>query len=189
MSFWSALFGTSGQAISEPINAIGNVIDKLFTSDEEKLDKKIILERLIQVPALAQVELNKIEASHKSVFVSGWRPYIGWVCGAGLTFHFIINPIIQWITGHAGIPMQASELIELVIAMLGLSAMRTYEKLKNIKELNIKADKEDLAAIKSYITDLFKHEINNLKEHTAISIDSLVDKIKDMQLMLSRLKI
>ena len=81
MGFFSKLAGSS---IAEPIDAVGNVLDKLFTSDEEKLDKQILIERLRQQPVLAQVELNKVEAAHRTVFVAGWRPAIGWVCALGL---------------------------------------------------------------------------------------------------------
>ena len=66
-----------GGAAAQPVQAVGNVLDKLFTSDEERLDKKIILERLMQQPSLAQIELNKVEAQHRSLFVAGWRPFIG----------------------------------------------------------------------------------------------------------------
>jgi len=78
------------------VEVIGNVIDQLFTSDEERLDKKAILAQLALNPGLAQVELNKAEATHRSVFVAGWRPAIGWVCGTGLALAFVINPLFQW---------------------------------------------------------------------------------------------
>ena len=66
-------------ALAQPIEAIGNVLDKLFTSDDEKLSRQEALARLAQQPAMAQIEINKIEAAHRSVFVAGWRPFIGWV--------------------------------------------------------------------------------------------------------------
>ena len=81
-----------GDSASKPIEAVGNVLDGLFTSDEERLDKKIILERLAQQPSLAQTEINKVEASHRSMFVAGARPFILWVCGVGLANAFLIAP-------------------------------------------------------------------------------------------------
>jgi hypothetical protein len=60
MSIWSVLFG-GGQAIASPVEAVGNVFDKLFTSDEEKLQAQAVLEKLRQHPGELQVELNKIE--------------------------------------------------------------------------------------------------------------------------------
>lgn len=128
MSFWSKLVG-GGASIAQPVEAVGNVLDKLFTSDEERLDKKIVLERLAQQPGLAQVELNKVEAQHRSVFVAGWRPFIGWVCGVGLAFAFLVNPILQWSSSQPGPELPSDIMMELVIALLGLGALRTVEKI------------------------------------------------------------
>ena len=125
MSWLTKLFGG---ASAQPIEAVGNVLDKLFTSDEEKLDKRIILERLAQQPQLAQVELNKIEAQHRSIFVAGWRPFIGWVCGLGLANVFLLNPWIQWLTEKPGPAMATDVMVELVVALLGLGMLRTAEK-------------------------------------------------------------
>lgn len=128
MSFWS--FFTGGEAVATPVNAVGNVLDQLFTSDEERLDKKIVMERLQQQPALAQVELNKVEAQHRSIFVAGWRPAIGWICAIGLGFMFVINPMLQWYTSKPGPELPEDVILELVLALLGLGALRTFEKLK-----------------------------------------------------------
>jgi hypothetical protein len=127
MSFWTKLIG--GNA-AEPIDAIGNAFDKIFTSKEEKLQAAAVMEKLRQKPGELQVELNKIEAAHRSIFVAGWRPFLGWVCGAGLLFVFILNPIIQWISGNPGPAMPIDVMAELVIALLGLGALRTVEKLQ-----------------------------------------------------------
>lgn len=118
-----------GEAVAAPITAIGNVLDKLFTSDDERLDKQALLTKLAQQPNLAQVELNKVEAQHRSTFVAGWRPFIGWVCGVGLTFMFLINPILQWITSKPGPALPEDIVLELVLALLGLGALRTVEKM------------------------------------------------------------
>jgi hypothetical protein len=123
-------FFTAGKAVAQPVEAVGNVLDKLFTSDEERLDKKIVMERLQQQPGLAQVELNKVEAQHRSLFVAGWRPAIGWVCAVGLSFNFVINPILQWITNDPGPALPQDIMLELVLALLGLGALRTVEKLQ-----------------------------------------------------------
>lgn len=128
MSFLS--FFTGGEAVAAPVTAVGNVLDALFTSDEEKLDKKIVMQRLAQQPGLAQVELNKVEAQHRSLFVAGWRPFIGWVCGVGLLFMFLANPILQWLSAKPGPELPEDIILELVIALLGLGALRTFEKMK-----------------------------------------------------------
>ncbi len=111
------------------VEAVGAVIDQLFTSDEERLDKKALLAQLAMNPGLAQVELNKVEAGHRSTFVAGWRPAIGWVCGAGLAIAFVANPMIQWITGEPGPQLPLENMTSLVTAMLGLGGLRTFEKI------------------------------------------------------------
>ncbi len=128
MSFWS-LF-TGGQAVATPVNAVGNVLDQLFTSDEERETLELAKQRLAQQPQIAQVELNKVEAQHRSMFVAGWRPFIGWVCGVGLAFMFLINPILQWLSSKEGPDLPEDIILELVLALLGLGALRTYEKMK-----------------------------------------------------------
>lgn len=112
------------------VEAVGNALDKLFTSDEEREQAKAVMTRLRQAPGALQVELNKVEAAHKSVLVAGWRPWIGWMCGLGLANVFLINPWLQWFTGAPGPSLPVEAMMELVIAMLGLSGLRTYEKLK-----------------------------------------------------------
>jgi len=129
MSFLGKIFGV-GQEAAAPITAVGNILDNLFTSKDEKLTHEAILTRLAQQPNLAQVELNKIEAGHRSIFVAGWRPFIGWVCGAGLVNMFLINPWIQWITDLEGPNLPEDIIMELIIAMLGLGVLRTVEKIQ-----------------------------------------------------------
>ena len=140
---------TAGKAIASPIEAVGNVVDKLFTSDEERAAADAVMERLRQHPAELQTELNKIEAAHRSVFVAGWRPSIGWVCSASLAAFFIPQfvlgaviwvmacvRIMQTIEISAGniltvlppYPVDGSDLMALVTAMLGFGTLRTIEK-------------------------------------------------------------
>jgi hypothetical protein len=121
MSILSTIFGS---ATASPITAIGNVLDSLFTSDDEKLGKKILMERLLQEPQKAQTEINQIEASHRSIFVAGWRPFIGWVCGIGLFYDFVFRPIVMGFS-----QLDSSTLGSLVLALLGLGGIRTIEKL------------------------------------------------------------
>lgn len=132
MSWFSSLFS---KAAAEPIEAVGNVLDSLFTSDEERLDKNIIMQRLAQQPALAQAEITKVQAQHRSVFVAGARPFLMWVCGFAFLQAFIINPNIEWIAelmGKEVTPpaLQLEIMLELTLAMLGLAGLRTFEKLQ-----------------------------------------------------------
>jgi len=125
MSFWTKLFGG---AAAEPIDALGSAVDKIFTNDEERLQAQAVLDKIAQKPAVLQAEINKIEAQHRSLFVAGWRPAIGWVCAIGLAFPFILNPLIEW-AGGTGPKIPMDQLMELVVALLGLGTLRTFEKL------------------------------------------------------------
>ncbi|NQZ91688.1 MAG: hypothetical protein HRT97_05020 [Moritella sp.] len=125
MSFWTKLFGG---AVTEPIDALGSAVDRIFTNDEERMQAQAVLDKIAQKPAILQAEINKIEAQHRSLFVAGWRPAIGWVCAIGLAFPFILNPLIEW-AGGTGPKIPMDQLMELVVALLGLGTLRTFEKL------------------------------------------------------------
>lgn len=130
------LLGTIfGGGTSEAVNAVGSAFDKLFTSDDERANADIVLEKLRQNPHILQAEINKVEASHRSLLVAGWRPFIGWVCGIGLLWAFLGQPIFQWVVVLSGAdvatPTLATEnMMELVLAMLGLGGLRTVEKIQ-----------------------------------------------------------
>ena len=133
MGWFSSL--TGGGGVVEPVVAIGNVIDKLFTSDEERAAGELLKQKLAQAPQLAQSEINKVQAGHRSTFVAGARPFLMWVCGAGLLFAFVLNPIIEWIAPERGSPdLPLEAMMELTIAMLGLAGLRTVEKLKGVSK-------------------------------------------------------
>ncbi len=132
MSILGAIFGGG---VAEPVKAVGTILDDLFTSDEERLDKEEALLRLAQRPGLVQAEINKVEAQHRSVFVAGWRPFIGWVCGAALAYSFILRDLIGWGAGAAGYEiapppeLAMQHLITILMALLGLGGFRTFEKI------------------------------------------------------------
>lgn len=133
MSLLAKIFPV-GKAV-DGIEAIGNIVDNLFTSEEERLTKKEMMVRLLQEPGKAQTEINKIEASHRSLFVAGWRPFIGWVCGVGLMWAFIGHPITEWAFVFFEVEATPPKIVtdhmmELVLALLGLSGLRSYEKIQ-----------------------------------------------------------
>jgi len=121
---WFSFGKETGDAIASPITAVGNVLDSLFTSDEEREQAKAVM--------------AKLEAQHKSTFVAGWRPALGWVCALGLAFVFVINPVIQWsscLFGAAciaGPEMPLEAMMTLVVSLLGLGGLRTVEKIKGV---------------------------------------------------------
>ena len=118
-----------GGTTAQPVEAVGRVVDQLFTSDDEKLSRQETLARLAMQAQLAQTEVNKLEAQNSNMFVAGWRPAIGWVCALGLLFPFIINPCIQWYMGRPGPELPLEALNELIWAILGLGAYRSVEKV------------------------------------------------------------
>jgi len=121
--------------IDKLIKPVGDILDKFVADKDLKLKLSHELEKEIVSLNRAQIELNKVEASHENVFVAGWRPFIGWACGIALVYHFLIEPIIQYIliingSNFATPEFDFSQLSTIVMAMLGMSGLRTYEKTK-----------------------------------------------------------
>ena len=127
--------------INAIIPIIGSVLDKLIPDNNAKEQAKQQIEKaLIDNAAqinLTQAETNKVEASHRSVFVSGWRPFLGWCSGFGFAWVFVVSPVAQWVLALQGInlvlpQLQTDVLMELTLAMLGLAGLRTWEKSKGL---------------------------------------------------------
>ena len=130
------MFSFLTQQATQPIEAVGNVLDALFTSNKERLGKKAVLARIAEQPGLVQLEINKIEAAYKTVFVAGWRPFIGWVCGLALFYNFTARDLMVWALALTTAdtpplpPLHFDELATILYALLGLGGMRTFEKLQ-----------------------------------------------------------
>lgn len=127
--------------INAIIPIIGSVLDKIIPDNNAKEQAKQQIEKaLIDNAAqinLTQAETNKVEASHRSVFVSGWRPFLGWCSGLGFAWVFVVSPVAQWVLALQGInlvlpQLQTDVLMELTLAMLGLAGLRTWEKSKGL---------------------------------------------------------
>ena len=99
---------------------------------------------------LGQIAINKAEATNPNIFVAGWRPFIGWVGGLSLAYNFIVQPTIIWYAGFHKVviatpTLDTGTLMTLVLAMLGVGGMRSFDKIKGIdtkKMSNIKPTKE-----------------------------------------------
>ena len=80
-----------------------------------------------------QTKINEIEAQHRTVFVAGWRPFIGWVCGVALAYNFVIRDLFIWAIKPEVVPpaLQMEHLMTVLLGMLGLGGLRTYEKIKD----------------------------------------------------------
>lgn len=80
-----------------------------------------------------QTRINEIEAQHRTVFVAGWRPFIGWVCGVALAYNFVVRDLFIWAIKPDEVPpaLQMEHLMTVLLGMLGLGGLRTYEKIKD----------------------------------------------------------
>lgn len=117
------------------LNLIGTLIDKVSSNvDKFTLDKQEKAELIAEINK-AQLEVNKVEAGHNSIFVSGWRPFTGWVCSFALAYHFILQPLLTFILYANGVEMvlpvfDMGTLTTILLGMLGLGGMRSFEKVK-----------------------------------------------------------
>lgn len=117
------------------IPIIGSVLDKLFPNPAEAAAAKLKLMEMLQAGDLAQLGVNQAEASNPRLFVAGWRPFIGWVCGSAFAWNYLLGPMITqllFIVGHpvTYTPLDLTEMMPVLLGMLGLGGMRTYEKLQ-----------------------------------------------------------
>ena len=122
------------------IDAVGGVVDKFIVDKDLKATLKHEMEMSLHNANLAQIELNKAEAQHPSIFVAGWRPMVGWICAIALAYNFIVRDLMAWVilnTGEAITlpPALAMEhLMTILLGMLGLGGLRTYEKQKKLTQ-------------------------------------------------------
>lgn len=128
----------------DPVTALldigGKVIDRIWPDPTQAANAKFELFKLQQSGELAQIagqlKINEVEAANPSIFVSGWRPFVGWVCGFGLVYSFIGQPLLAWgsVNFHFTIPptLDLSTLLTILGGMLGLGTLRTVEKVKNV---------------------------------------------------------
>jgi hypothetical protein len=116
-------------------------MDRLWPDPAQAAAAKLELFKLQQSGELAmiagQLDINKAEAANPSVFVSGWRPGIGWVCGAGFAVQFVIGPLAEWGSMLYGHPvkfpaMDTGTIMPLLLGMLGLGGLRTAEKINGV---------------------------------------------------------
>ena len=135
-------------ALTALIPVLGNVFDRLFPDPAAAADAKVKVMEMAQRGELAhldadlkmatgQMEVNKAEAQHHSIFVAGWRPAIGWVCAAAFAFKFVVGPSAAVLMSMAGHPIvlpefDFSEMSTILLGMLGLGTLRTVEKIKKV---------------------------------------------------------
>ena len=124
--------------------AVTDIVGRFLPENKEeraKAEREIqakLTEHLAKID-LAQLDINKQEAAHRSIFVAGWRPFIGWACGFALAWTYVVTPILNFIlaqTGHlVDLPaMDMSQTMPVLMGMLGLGGLRTFEKYKNVSK-------------------------------------------------------
>lgn len=129
----------------DPVTALldigSKVIDRIFPDPTAAAGAKLELLKLQQSGELAimaaQTDINKVEAGSASLFVSGWRPAIGWVCGAACAWNWIGLPMVKVALGLLAIklelaPANLTEMLPILMGMLGLGGLRTLEKVQGV---------------------------------------------------------
>lgn len=137
--------------IATIVGSVANLVGEMHTSDKERLDAQLELQRLgLEAQkidaglASGQIEVNKAEAAHQSIFAAGWRPAVGWVSVAGLAYNFLMHPFLLWawalLQASGWVPaaltppppVDVEALLVLLGGILGLGVYRTAEKVKGV---------------------------------------------------------
>jgi hypothetical protein len=127
---WTALVGP-----------VVGLLDKFIEDKDQKNKLAHEIATMAQKHAheanMAQVDVNKTEAQHRSVWVAGWRPACGWICAVALGWHFVISPLLMFIASIFGYTLPVphfdmGSLMTVLMGMLGLGGLRTFEKQKGV---------------------------------------------------------
>jgi len=128
--------------IASLVAPVSGLLDKFIEDKDQKAalahEIATLADKQANEQAIAQIELNKVEAAHKSMFVAGWRPAVGWVCALAMLLNFILIPFINLGLEFGGLDLQLDlidmeTMMPVLFGMLGLGGMRTAEKLKGVQ--------------------------------------------------------
>lgn len=138
MSIQAAIAGVIGPIVDGFLKFIPDKNERARAKEQMEAQMLTAMTGLVQ----GQLEINKQEAQHSSVFVAGWRPAIGWICGAALAWNFILQPMVEWGVLLSGGELRAPqlemfELTSVLMGMLGLGGLRTYEKRLGVSRENM----------------------------------------------------
>ena len=126
---------------------IGPLIDRIPDPNERARAKEAVEAQMLSAMTSlvqGQLQINAKEAEHGAIFVAGWRPAIGWICGIALGWNYILQPIISWGAFATGVDLAAApsldtaELTTILLGMLGLGGLRTYEKRLGVARTGVK---------------------------------------------------
>lgn len=130
--------GLAIPVIGDIIDAVKDLAGKAIVDKDKKRELDVELERLRQAgeqriheEVLAQIAVNREEAKNGSLFVAGWRPFVGWVCGVGLATQAIVLPFLSAVF-HLTYQLDTELLMLTLGGMLGIGGMRTFEKVKGV---------------------------------------------------------
>ena len=137
------------KAVTGPIleGVLRFIPDKNKRAEAEEMFNTNMLSALTGL-VQGQLEINKVEAGHGSIFVAGWRPFIGWVCGFGFAWSFVVQPLLMWAAFMfpeyqqeiVNAPkLDVGPLMTLALGMLGLGGLRTYEKRLGVARTELKS--------------------------------------------------
>jgi hypothetical protein len=121
--------------LAQLIGPVTGLLDKFIEDKDQKNalahELATMADNHAQELAKGQLAVNAVEAAHKSLFVAGWRPFVGWICGVGLLYNVLISQILAiWFEVPTVDP---SLLTPILMGMLGMGAMRSYEKTKGVQ--------------------------------------------------------
>lgn len=140
-----------GGILGDILKPVTGIIDKAVVDVDKKKELQYKLQELADNTdqryhdeLMAQMDVNKVEAAHPSIFVAGWRPFSGWVGGFGLAYAGIVHPLIVWgasFGGYTGaIPeLDTGLLLVVLTGMLGIGAQRSYDKRNGVDTKSIKS--------------------------------------------------
>lgn len=122
--------------VTAGIDLFNNILAKFIPDADTRAKAAQALLDAQREEAHDQAEINKVEAASASLFVGGWRPFIGWVCGFAFVYQFIGEPLLAWLSAVKGIPapppLDVSTLSTVLMGMLGLGSMRSFEKYHGV---------------------------------------------------------
>ena len=118
------------------------ILDKFVEDKDQKAklahELATMADRLAHEQNLAQIQVNREEASSGSLFKGGWRPFVGWICGIAFFYHFVCQPVIIFIVAMSGVDIpdlpkfEMNTLLTVLGGLLGIGGLRTYEKQKGL---------------------------------------------------------
>lgn len=136
----TAILGVITPVIGKVLDFIPNPVEKekaRLAMEEQLRAQEAELLKILAQNDQSQMEVNKVEASSTSLFVSGWRPMVGWTCASGFAWAFVVKPLLDWVLAacHYSIVtpvLDTAQLSQLLLGMLGMGAIRSFEKLKGV---------------------------------------------------------